>query len=112
DVLGVTFRLHTPVERLMIAEHLLTEISKALAGEASFLIMDEPTSSLSGREVAHLLELIPRLKQQGRIILFVSHRLDEVLNVADRIVVMRDGQLVGELKGSEATHESIIHLMV
>jgi ribose transport system ATP-binding protein len=112
DQLGVTLPFNTPVERLTIAEQQLTEISKALAGEASFLIMDEPTSSLSGREVAHLLELIPRLKQQGRIILFVSHRLDEVLNVADRIVVMRDGQLVGELKGSEATHESIIHLMV
>jgi len=74
--------------------------------------MDEPTSSLSGREVAHLLELIPRLKQQGRIILFVSHRLDEVLSVADRFVVMRDGQLVGELKRSEATHETIIQMMV
>ena len=112
DQLGVTLPFCTPVERLTIAEQQLTEISKALAGEASFLIMDEPTSSLSGREVAHLLELIPRLKRQGRIILFVSHRLDEVLEVADRIVIMRDGQLVGELKGSEATHERIVHLMV
>jgi ribose transport system ATP-binding protein len=110
--LGVTLPLDSPVDRLTIAEQQLIEISKALVGEASFLIMDEPTSSLSGREVANLLDLIPRLKRQGRIILFVSHRLDEVLSVADRIVVLRDGQLVGELKGSEAAHEQIIQLMV
>jgi ribose transport system ATP-binding protein len=112
ETLGVTLPLDTPTERLTIAEQQLTEISKALAGDASFLIMDEPTSSLSGREVARLLELIPRLKQQGRIILFVSHRLDEVLRIADRFVVMRDGRLVGELQRSEATHESIIEMMV
>lgn len=112
DQLAVTLPLDSPTDRLTIAEQQLAEISKALAGEASFLIMDEPTSSLSGREVANLLELIRRLKRQGRIILFVSHRLDEVLSVADRIVVLRDGQLVGELKGSEAAREKIIQLMV
>jgi ribose transport system ATP-binding protein len=112
DHLAVTLPLDSPVDRRTIAEQQLIEIAKALVGEASFLIMDEPTSSLSGREIANLLDLIPRLKRQGRIILFVSHRLDEVLSVADRIVVLRDGQLVGELEGSKATHEQIIQLMV
>jgi ABC-type sugar transport system ATPase subunit len=112
DQLGMTLRLDIPIARLTIAEQQITEICKALVGEASFLIMDEPTSALSRREVSNLLSLIPRLKRQGKIILFVSHRLEEVLDVADRIVVLRDGELVGELKGCEASHEQIIQLMV
>jgi ribose transport system ATP-binding protein len=112
DRLVVTLPLDRPVELLTIAEQQLVEICKALAGDASFLIMDEPTSSLSAREVTTLLDLVTRLKGQGRLVLFVSHRLDEVLSVADRIIVLRDGQLVADLKRGQAGRQTIIHFML
>ena len=110
--INVELPLDAPIAELTIAQQQMTEIAKALAGDAAFLIMDEPTSSLSKHEIEHLLELIQSLKAQGRLILFVSHRIDEVLAVTDRIVVLRDGELVGEIATAEATHDQIIQMMV
>jgi ABC-type sugar transport system ATPase subunit len=112
DQLAVTLPLDEPIEQLTVAQQQLTEIAKALAGQASLLIMDEPTSSLSGHEVEHLLDLIRRLKAQGKLVLFISHRIHEVLNVADRVVVLRDGQMVGEVEASQISHDRIIQMMV
>jgi ribose transport system ATP-binding protein len=108
--------VHIPGDRLVneltLASQQMVEIAKAVSRNAHLLLMDEPTSALSSREVEVLLDLMRRLKQKGVSVVFVSHRLEEVLRVVDRIIVMRDGSRVGTLSASEANESKIIHLMV
>ena len=100
------------VQELPVAAQQMVEIAKAISRNARLILMDEPTSALSSKEVVVLLNLMRRLKEKGVSVVFVSHRLDEVLQVVDRMVVMRDGKRVGELSGAEATEGKIIRLMV
>ena len=100
------------VQRLSVAQRQMVEIAKALAVDASIIIMDEPTSALGDDEVAMLFEIIRNLRAQGLGIVFITHRLDEIFAVADRVVVLRDGQHVGEMPIADATHDKIISLMV
>ena len=79
---------------------------------ASILIMDEPTASLANREVDHLLEIVERLRGQGTGIIYISHRLEEVFRIADRITVLRDGETVATGAAAEVTRDGLIHLMV
>jgi ABC-type sugar transport system ATPase subunit len=108
--------VHIPGDRLVkdltLASQQMVEIAKAVSRNAHLLLMDEPTSALSSREVDVLLDLMRRLKQKGVSVVFVSHRLEEVLRVVDRIIVMRDGSRVGTLSAAEANESKIIHLMV
>ncbi len=83
------------MEKLSIADRQLVAICRAIAAEARLVIMDEPTASLTRQEVDGLLRVVNELKAAGICVVFVSHRLDEVMEVADRISVMRDGKLVG-----------------
>ena len=99
--LGVDFDADTPVADLSLAQRQLVEIAKALSLEARLVIMDEPTSSLTVSETDRLLKVIAELKADGVGVIFISHRLDEVERCADRVVVLRDGRVVGELARGE-----------
>jgi ribose transport system ATP-binding protein len=90
----------------------MVEVAKALAVQARIIVMDEPTSALGEEEVETLFGIIEALKDQGIAIIFISHRLEEVLRIADRVVVLRDGQRAGSMPISNATSEKIIQLMV
>lgn len=110
--LGLDIPPQTMVKNLTVAAQQMVEITKAVSRNANLILMDEPTSALSSKEVKALFDIMRRLKEKGVSVVFISHRLDEVLQVVDRIVVMRDGQRVGELSIEEATEEKIISLMV
>lgn len=101
-----------PCSRLTVAERQLVEIAKALARDARILVMDEPSAALTQREVERLFELVDDLKSRGIGIIYVSHRLEEIERVADRALVLRDGERVGELARDELDRARIIELMV
>lgn len=90
----------TPVHALKVGQQQLVEIAKALYLNASVIIMDEPTSALSDKEVTHLFSIIAQLKKEGKTIVYISHKLNELFVVADRFVVLRDGALIesGEMQ--------------
>ena len=97
---------------LSVAEQQLVEIAKAISLDAKVLIMDEPTASLTSTEVQLLSDLISHLKEKGLGIIFISHRLAEVFEVAEKITVLKDGQYVGTAKTEEVTPEDIVYMMV
>jgi ABC-type sugar transport system ATPase subunit len=98
--------------RLSPAEGQLVEIARAISENSRVLIMDEPTTSLSGREIDQLFSVVDELKSQGMGIVFVSHWLEEVFRIADRVTVLRDGRLVGSRPASELDAEKVIQMMV
>lgn len=100
------------VSSLRVGDQQLVEIAKAISLEAEILIMDEPTSALTESEVARLYGVIDRLRKRGVTILYISHKMDEVFRLADRITVLRDGQFVQTVNRADATPRSIAHLMV
>lgn len=100
------------VQDLSIGHRQMVEIAKALSQEARVLIMDEPTSSLSLHETRILLRLVRKLRAEGMCIVFISHRMAEVEEIADRVIVLRDGRNSGELKTGEIEHDRIVTLMV
>jgi len=110
--LGVDFEAHTPVADLSLAQCQLVEIVKALSLEARVVIMDEPTSSLTASETARILKVIAELKEAGVSVIFISHRLNEVEQCADRVVVLRDGAVVGGLARGEIVHDKMIRMMI
>ncbi len=112
DRLGATFSPTTPVARLSLAQQQMVEIAKALSLDARMVILDEPTSSLPIAETEKLLEVIAGLKAHGIAVIFISHRLNEVVQASDRVVVLRDGNLVGTLDGDEIHHDTMVRLMV
>ena len=110
--LGLEVPTRTRLDRLSLAQQQLVEIAKALSLNARIIIMDEPTSSLTLTETNRLLELICELSEQGVSIIYISHRLGEIDQCADRVVVLRDGKNAGELPHGEATHDRLVSLMV
>jgi ribose transport system ATP-binding protein len=112
SLLGVDLPAHTPLNRLSIAQQQMVEIAKALSLKARILIMDEPTSSLTLTETERLTEVTKGLRDKGVSIIYISHRLGEVSDLADRVVVLRDGKSVGSLEGDEITHRNMVRLMV
>jgi ribose transport system ATP-binding protein len=109
---GLTIPANTIVSQLPIGQQQLVEIAKALSIDARVLIMDEPTSSLTGTETKKLFQVIGELRQRGVSIIYISHRLREIEHIADRVVVLRDGRNAGELLRPEIRHERIVPLMV
>jgi ribose transport system ATP-binding protein len=101
-----------PLARLSIAQRQLVEIAKALSQEARILIMDEPTSSLTLTETARLLAVVKDLRAQGVSVIYISHRLGEVDEIADRVVVLRDGRNAGGLARAEISHDRMVKMMV
>ncbi|MDP9358673.1 MAG: sugar ABC transporter ATP-binding protein, partial [Chloroflexota bacterium] len=110
--LGVRIGVRTPVKALSVADQQLVEIAKALSLNARVLVMDEPTASLSAREVDRLFAIVRQLRAQGVAILFVSHRLEEIFALSDRITVFRDGAHVITAPAAELTTEATIRHMV
>jgi len=110
--LDVTLSSHTPVQGLSVAEQQLVEIAKALSIQARVLVLDEPTAALSSHEVEELFAIVKQLRERGVAILFVSHRLDEVFTIADRLTVFRDGTHIITAPVSEMTAEELIKHMV
>ena len=100
------------VSTLSLGKQQMVEIAKALSAQARVLIMDEPTSSLSQHETEALFRVIRDLRARGVSIVYISHRLGEVKELADRVVVLRDGKNAGELARDEVTHDSLVRLMV
>lgn len=100
------------VSGLSIAEQQLVEIAKALALDAKLVIMDEPTATLTGQEIEELFNVIHNLTAKGIAILYISHRLDEIFRIADRVTVMRDGKVVATLPRDEIDEKKLIRLMV
>lgn len=98
--------------KLSVAQKQLVEIAKALSGNCKVLVMDEPTSSLNETETQNLFEIIRQLSAEGKAIIYISHRMDEIFAIADTVEVMRDGCLVGVHPMREITRERIIQLMV
>jgi ribose transport system ATP-binding protein len=112
DKLGVDFKPDTPVAALSLAQRQLLEIAKALSLDARLVIMDEPTSSLTLAETDRLMKVIAGLKADGVSVIFITHRLNEVRRCADRVVVLRDGRVVGKLERGEIAHDAMIRLMI
>src|SRR4029078_9718191 len=102
----------TIVSALSIGKQQLVEIAKALSTNARILIMDEPTSSLSEHEARKLFEVVRQLRSRGVSILYISQRWGEVEDLADRVVVLRDGKLSGQLSRAENCRQNLIRLMI
>lgn len=113
EKVGCELDPHVLCEKLGMGQKQMVEIAKALQREAKLIIMDEPTASLSRKEIDKLLELMAQLKKEGISILFITHKLDEAQKVGDVVTVLKDGKKVGEtLPIEEADEETIIHMMV
>jgi ribose transport system ATP-binding protein len=102
----------TPVSRLTVGEMQMVEIAKALAHAARIVIMDEPTSSLTAGEAERLFAIVRQLRADGIGVVYISHRMDEVMDLADRVTVLRDGRNAGELARGVATRDGVVELMV
>ncbi len=112
DELGGDFSAATPVKNLGVGQQQLVEIAKALAFDARIVIMDEPTATLSSTDVARLLDTLRRMKASGIGVVFITHRLEEIFAVADRVVVLRDGRNAGAGNAADLTMEETIAMMV
>ena len=110
--IGVNIDEKAKVGSLSVAQQQMVEIAKALSFDARVLIMDEPTSALTQSEVETLFTLIARLKSKGTAIIYISHRMDELVRLADRVSVLRDGKHIGTLKKSEINIGTVIEMMV
>jgi ABC-type sugar transport system ATPase subunit len=110
--LGLEVDPSLPVRRLRPDQQQMVEIARALSIDARVLVLDEPTSSLTDDEVESLFALVRALRNEGVAIIFVSHRLKEVFELADRVTVLRDGETVGEAPASELDRSKLIQLMV
>ena len=112
DRLAIDLDGRAAVEDLSVARQQMVEIAKALSLNARVIIMDEPTSALTERETATLFQIIGRLKAEGVAVAYISHRLEEIFRVADRVTVLRDGRLVSSSRVADTTPAQLISLMV
>ncbi|MEK4384330.1 sugar ABC transporter ATP-binding protein [Solibacillus sp. FSL W7-1464] len=110
--LSLDLNIRTKVELLTIAKQQMVEIAKALSYESKILIMDEPTTALTETEIDVLFEIIKALKKEGVGIIYISHRMDELKRITDRITIMRDGKLITTLNTKETEMGEVIRLMV
>ena len=94
ESLGLNMNPNTLVKKLSIAQMQMVEVVKALSKEVKLVIMDEPTSSLTSREITKLFEIVERLKARGVAIIYISHRMDEIKRIGDHVTVMRDGKYI------------------
>ena len=112
DRLGMDIDASKEVRQYSIAQQQLIEIAKALALDAEILLMDEPTSSLTEKEVTKLFDTIRRLKDNGTSIIYISHRMEELFQLSDRVTVLRDGQYIGTYVTKDTTREELVAAMV
>jgi ribose transport system ATP-binding protein len=112
DKVGLKISPRTPVYQLGIAQMQLVEIAKALSGESKVLILDEPTATLTSKEIDRLFEIIRRLKRNGVTIIYISHRLQEIFEIGDRVTVLRNGLKVDTRLTGDVTIPEIVKMMV
>ena len=112
NLIGLKVNTQTKAKQLSIAEMQLIEIAKAISNHAKVIIMDEPSSALSDKECELLFKIINDLKSKGVAIIYISHKLDEIFRIADRITVLRDGKYITTKNTSELNKNSLISLMV
>jgi len=112
DRLGARFKASDRASRLAVAEQQQVEIARALFYKTRILVMDEPTAALSNRETNRLFDIVRHLRSEGLAIIYISHRMAEVYELADRLSVLRDGEYVGELKRTEFSADKVIEMMV
>ena len=112
DQLGIDINPNTLVKNLSTGFQQMVEISKAISMNARILIMDEPSASLTNTELESLFKIIRKLRSEGAAIIYISHRLDEIFEMSDRVSVLRDGELIANLKTSETSHNELVKLMV
>ena len=110
--LDVEIDVTRPMRGLSIADQQMVEIARAVAGDSRLIIMDEPTAALTPREVETLFTIVRRLRAGGRALVFISHRLEEVRAIADRVTVFRDGAKVATAPAAELADDDIIRLMI
>ena len=110
--LAVDVPLDVPVNRLSVAEQQFVEIAKALSLNARILVLDEPTATLTPAEVEHLFHVMRELRKQGVAIVFISHHLEEIFEICDRITVLRDGEFVGTCAVSDVDNDRLVEMMV
>ncbi len=110
--LGIEVNPKTIMSKMPVSKRQMVEIAKAVSYDSKVIVFDEPTSSLTEKEVEHLFRIINMLKQRGCAIIYISHKMEEIFRISDDITVMRDGTLVATKKASELTMDEIIKLMV
>ena len=112
--LSIETNYDVPVRYLSVAQQQLVEIGKALFNETNILVMDEPTSVLTGKETEILFNLINKFKEEGMAIVYISHRLEEVITISDRITILRDGELITTLDNRDknvSKDEIVAHMI-
>jgi ribose transport system ATP-binding protein len=112
EKLGINIDLDVPVCKLSVAQQQFVEIAKALSLEARILILDEPTATLTPAEAEHLFNIMRDLKSHGVTMIFISHHLDEIFQVCDKITVLRDGNYVGSIAVAETNVDMLVEMMV
>ncbi|MBC8718981.1 sugar ABC transporter ATP-binding protein [Ochrobactrum sp. Marseille-Q0166] len=112
EELGVDFNTVDKVATLSLAQRQQVEIAKALLSDCRILVMDEPTTSLSSTECDRLFQLIRRLRDKGMAIIYISHRMNEIYDLSDRVTVLRDGLYIGCIQRSELSEERLVQMMV
>lgn len=112
DSIGSKISTHTPVEELSVSEKQMVEICKALAFDSKLIIMDEPSTTLTAGEMERLVQIIHGLRAKGITIIYISHKLDEIFELCDRVTVMRDGSVISTRPIAEVTRPAMIAEMV
>lgn len=112
DNLGVDLNPNVLVKELSIAQQQMVEVAKALSNSIKLLIMDEPTSSLTSREIDKLFKIVDKLKKSGVAIIYISHRMDEIKRIGDQVTVMRDGKYIGTLEAGTMEMDEAVSMMV
>lgn len=112
DKLGAKLKVTQVMKEISIAEMQLVEIAKAISNQSDIIIMDEPTSALSGREIEILFGIIEELKQQGIAIIYISHKIEEIFKISDTITILRDGKHIATRDKSELDPQQLISLIV
>jgi len=112
DKLGVPVNVRTPVNRLSIAQQQMVEIGKATSRASRIIVMDEPSATLTDHELKSLFSLMRQLKSEGVSIVYISHRLEEIFEICDRVTILRDGHWIATRDVGDLDREEIIRLMV
>lgn len=112
ELLEIPIKPEQKIKELSVAQMQMVAIAKAIAFQAEVIIMDEPTSAITNKEVEQLFTLIRKLKAQNKAIVYISHKMEEIYAISDRITILRDGTLVGTMATKEADEKEIIHMMV
>lgn len=110
--IGMSLDVRRPINRCSVAEQQMVEIAKALSLNSKLIVMDEPSATLTDHELRALFELIKNLKRDGIGMIYISHRLEEIFEIGDRVTVMRDGKYIGTHKVADVTREDLIRMMV